>query len=244
MKPPSRWWLVLLFLGGLITAWLVLPVSNWLLALVDWVRAAGATGFITYAALYALATVLLLPGSVLTLGAGFVYGPIWGVLLASPASVIGATLAFLLGRFVARDWIRRRIATNPRFEAVDAAVGKGGFKIVLLLRLSPIFPFTLLNYALGLTRVRLRDYVLASFIGMLPGTVLYVYVGSLVTTAAQLFSGERPSTGPAAQVLFWVGLLATIVVVVAVTRIARRALDRELGKEPATETPLEVKTVS
>ena len=172
MKPPSRWWLVLLFLGGLITAWLVLPVSNWLLALVDWVRAAGATGFITYAALYALATVLLLPGSVLTLGAGFVYGPIWGVLLASPASVLGATLAFLLGRFVARDWIRHRIATNPRFEAVDAAVGKGGFKIVLLLRLSPIFPFTLLNYALGLTRVRLRDYVLASFIGMLPGTVL------------------------------------------------------------------------
>jgi uncharacterized membrane protein YdjX (TVP38/TMEM64 family) len=148
-------------------------------------------------------------------------------------SVLAATTAFLLGRTIARDWVARRLGQDPRLAAIDAAVGQSGFKIVLLLRLSPLFPFNVLNYTLGLTRVRLRDFVLGSWIGMLPGTALYVYIGSLVTSASELASGARPSSGVAGRVLLVVGLVATLAVVVLVTRIARKALKHALDQIPA-----------
>jgi uncharacterized membrane protein YdjX (TVP38/TMEM64 family) len=179
-----------------------------------------------------VATVLLMPASVLTLGAGFAWGPVYGSLLVVVASNLGALAAFLLGRTALREQVARRIAGQPRFAAVDAAVAERGFRVVLLLRLSPLFPFNLLNYALGLTRVRPRDYVLASFLGMLPGTVLYVYLGSLVTSVAQLSRGERPAAGTSGHVLFWGGLAATVLVTVYVTRLARRALAATLPEAP------------
>jgi uncharacterized membrane protein YdjX (TVP38/TMEM64 family) len=175
----------------------------------------------------------LLPGSVLTGGAGFAYGPLWGTLLVSPVSVAAAVVAFVLGRTLARGWISRRMAAHPRFVAIDEAIGKGGLRIVLLLRLSPVLPFNILNYALGLTRVRMRDYVLGSFIGMLPGTLLYVYVGSLVTNASELLSGVRAHAGGSRQALYWGGLVATAIVTVALTRMARGALQRAVN-EPSS----------
>jgi uncharacterized membrane protein YdjX (TVP38/TMEM64 family) len=150
-----------------------------------------------------------------------------GTLLVSPVSVTAATIAFLLGRTVARGWIAERVQRDPRFAAVDAAIEREGLKIVLLLRLSPVIPFNVLNYALGLTRVRLRDYVLGSFVGMLPGTFLYVYLGSLVTTAASLGSGGA-SAGTAQHAIYWGGLAATVLVTLFVTRLARRALGAAL----------------
>ena len=129
-------------------------------------------------------------------------------------------------------WISRRLGRDPRFTAIDAAVGANGFRIVLLLRLSPAFPFNLLNYGLGLTSVRLRDYLLGSFLGMLPGTALYVYIGSLVTSAAELSSGQRPDAGPWGHGLYWGGLGATLLVTVILTRIAKRALTAELANRP------------
>ncbi len=218
-----------------------LPINDWVLLLVEWIRGAGALGVGVYALAYVVATLLLLPGSILTAGAGLAYGPVWGTLLVSPVSVLAATLAFVLGRSVARDWVSRRMAQHPRFAAVHEAIGESGFKIVFLLRLSPIFPFNLLNYALGLTPVRLRDYVIASFLGMLPGTFLYVYLGSLVTNASELLSGARPQAGGWGQVLYWGGLGATLLVTVLITRIAKRALNRALehkttvGLHKATE---------
>jgi uncharacterized membrane protein YdjX (TVP38/TMEM64 family) len=207
---------------------LFLPTSRWALLLVDWMRGAGAVGAGVYALVYILATLLLLPGSILTAGAGLAYGPLWGTLLVSPVSVLSATLAFVLGRSLARDWVSRRMEDHPRFAAIDEAIGASGFKIVLLLRLSPIVPFNLLNYALGLTRVGLRDYVIASLLGMLPGTFLYVYLGSLVTHASELASGRRPAAGPWSRLLYWGGLGATLAVTVLITRIARKSLDRTL----------------
>lgn len=223
----------LMLLGALVAAVTMLPVTSWLIAVVEWIRGRGAAGPAMFAVAYVLAAVLLLPGSVLTIGGGFAYGPLWGLLLVSPVSVLAATAAFLLGRTVARDWVTRRLGKDPRLAAIDAAVGQQGFKIVLLLRLSPLFPFNALNYLLGLTRVRLRDFVLGSWIGMLPGTALYVYIGSLVTTASQLASGGRPSTGLAGHGLLVVGLVATLLVTVVLTRIARRALKRAVGGELA-----------
>lgn len=232
---------VLILLGGLIGLAILatsVPLSDYMLRLVEWIRGAGAPGMLVYVLVYVVATVGLLPGSILTLGAGFAYGPIVGTALVSPASVMGATLACLLGRSLARRWIARRVAGNPKFQAIDLAIRESGFKIVLLLRLSPVFPFNLLNYGLGLTAVRLRDYVLASFLGMLPGTFLYVYLGSLATSASALLSGKRADAGWGGQAIYWGGLAATVLVTVFVTRLARRALARSIGAHESSSPKL------
>lgn len=221
--------------GAVVALVTLLPVTTWLVTVVEWIRGQGAAGPALFAATYVIAAVLLLPGSVLTIGGGFAYGPLWGLALVSPVSVVAATAAFVLGRTVARDWIMRRLGKDPRLAAIDAAVGHNGFKIVLLLRLSPLFPFNALNYLLGLTRVRLRDFVLGSWLGMLPGTALYVYIGSLVTSASELASGARPSTGFAGQALLVAGLAATLAVTIILTRIARRALQRALADHATQE---------
>lgn len=210
-------------------------VPRHLLGFVEWVRQAGLAGALSFSGVYVGAAVLLLPASVLTLGAGFVWGPFVGLAIVLPSATVAATTAFLLGRTVARGWVQRRVADSPRFRAIDEAVGSGGFRLVLLLRLSPLFPFNLLNYVLGLTRVSARDFVLGSAIGMVPGTFLYLYLGSLVTSASQLLSGERPSAGPLGAALYAAGLVATVVVTVWVTRTARAALSKTLaeGKDVA-----------
>jgi uncharacterized membrane protein YdjX (TVP38/TMEM64 family) len=235
MAAGLRWVAGAVAVAGIAAALFLLPLDRWLLALVETMRGAGAGGAALYVAAYVLACVLFLPGSVLTLAAGFAYGPVQGTLLVMVASMLGATAAFVLGRTVLRGRIERRLAGQPRFAAVDRAVAAQGFKVVLLLRLSPLFPFNVLNYALGLTRVPLRTYALASLIGMFPGTLLYVYLGSLVTSAAQLASGQRPQGGPYGQLLFWGGLVATVLATVLITRTARRALQHTLDEAPAKE---------
>jgi uncharacterized membrane protein YdjX (TVP38/TMEM64 family) len=227
----------LMGIAAFVAVIVLLPVNEWLLKLVERIRDMGGVGAAVFVAAYVAATVLLLPGSILTLGAGFAYGPVYGTLLVMLASNLGASMAFLLGRTVLRDRVARRIAGDARFSAVDAAVGAQGFRVVLLLRLSPLFPFNLLNYTLGLTRVRLRDFVLASLPGMFPGTLLYVYLGSLVTSVSQLTSGQRPDSGPWGRILFWGGLVATVAVTVLITRIARRALDSALRQTAPSSLP-------
>jgi uncharacterized membrane protein YdjX (TVP38/TMEM64 family) len=133
-------------------------------------------------------------------------------------------LAFLIARHGARDSIEKRIRGDARFAAIDRAVGAEGRKIVLLLRLSPIFPFNLLNYALGLTQVRFTDYALAS-IGMLPGTLLYVYTGKIAGDVVAIAGGVETERGVGDWVFLGVGFVATLLVTLYVTRIARRALD-------------------
>jgi uncharacterized membrane protein YdjX (TVP38/TMEM64 family) len=227
----------LLGVAAVVAALILLPVNQWLLALIERIQGMGLAGAAVFVVAYVAATVLALPGSILTLGAGFAYGPVYGTLLVMLASNLGANAAFLLGRTVLRERVSRRIAGDARFSAVDAAVGAQGFRVVLLLRLSPLLPFNLLNYALGLTRVRPRDYALASLIGMFPGTLLYVYLGSLVTSVTQLTSGQRPDSGIWGRVLFWGGLVATVAVTVLITRIAKRALDSALRQAAPTSTP-------
>jgi uncharacterized membrane protein YdjX (TVP38/TMEM64 family) len=206
-----------------------LPVGNWTTAVAERARETGALGVTVFAAAYIGATVAFLPGSVLTLAAGFAYGPFWGLLVASPASVAGATAAFLLGRTLLRDWAIRKTSGSATVRAVSRAVEHEGFKIIFLLRLSPLIPFNLLNYALSLSNARLGTYVTASAIGMLPGTALYVYLGSLAPTAAQL-SAAAQRGGPGRIALYIAGLAATIAVVVIATRAAKRALRAELNR--------------
>lgn len=223
--------LVVLVLAALAAAAYFLPVAEWTTSLAERARRTGGVGVALFFIAYVVATVAFLPGSLLTLAAGFAYGPVWGLALASPASVVGATCAFLLGRTLLRDWAAARVGGSRRLKAIDAAVGREGFKIVLLLRLSPLFPFNVLNYALSLSKVGVGTYVIASFLGMLPGTALYVYLGSLAPAAAELNSAAGGG-GTTRTVLYVAGLAATIAVAVIGTRAARRALDAQL-QEPS-----------
>src|SRR6266404_4657171 len=197
----------------------------WLTNALDWIRGLGALAPVAFIAIYIVACVAFLPGSILTIGAGVIFGVVRGSIYVSIAATLGATAAFLVGRYFARDWVARKLEGNAKFKAIDEAVGREGWKIVLLTRLSPVFPFNLLNYAYGLTRVTLRDYVFASWMGMIPGTILYVYIGSISGDLARAgtASGGGART-PAGWALDAVGFIATVAVVVYVTRIGSRAL--------------------
>lgn len=225
-RAPRSGWRLFLGLAALAAVFVLAKsfgAQDLLLQLVAWIRGAGWGGVVIFILVYVAAAVLLLPGSVLTLGAGFAYGVGIGTVVVAVAANIGAFVAFLLGRTVARGWVAAKVEANPRFTAIDRAVGREGLKVVLLTRLSPIFPFNLLNYAFGVTQVSARDYVLGSLVGMLPGTVMYVYLGSLITNVSELAAG-RTSGGGMQQLFYFAGLAATVAVTVYITRVARRAL--------------------
>jgi uncharacterized membrane protein YdjX (TVP38/TMEM64 family) len=206
-----------------------------LVGTLEWIDGLGAIAPVAFIVLYILITVALLPASVVTLGAGVVFGVVKGSVLVFAGAMLGATAAFLVGRYLARDWVARRIANRPKFQAIDTAIAQEGRKVIFLLRLSPIFPFNLLNYGLGLSQVSLKDYVLGT-LGIAPGTVMYVYLGSLVGSLAML--GAEPGVDdPQAVIVQWVvrvvGLIATIAVTFYITRIAQRALKTTLADSEA-----------
>jgi len=202
-------------------------IQDLLRSALDWVGRLGPWGPLIFIVIYILACVLFLPGSILTLGGGVLFGVIKGSIIVSISATLGATCAFLVGRYLARDWVAKKIQTNEKFQAIDEAVAREGWKIVGLTRLSPVFPFNLLNYAYGLTRVSVRAYFFASWIGMMPGTIMYVYIGSLAGEVAKLGSEGRTRTS-AEWALYIVGLIATIAVTIFITRIARGALRRKI----------------
>jgi uncharacterized membrane protein YdjX (TVP38/TMEM64 family) len=203
--------------------------GGYALAFAAWVKGLGVWGPGVFIAGYVVATVAFVPGVLLTLAAGALFGLVRGVLYVFIAATLGSAAAFLVARYVARGAIERRIAGNTRFAAIDRAVGAEGRKIVFLLRLSPVFPFNLLNYALGLTRVRFADFVLASF-GMIPGTILYVYYGKLIGDVTALAGGAAVEKGPGYYAVLVLGLAATVAVTTLVTRTARRALRDATGE--------------
>ncbi|MEM7384740.1 MAG: TVP38/TMEM64 family protein [Verrucomicrobiota bacterium] len=213
----------ILFVGLLVFLFQALPIGEMLRSATSWVESLGIWAPLAFIAIYALAVVFFIPASLLTAAAGTVFGVAYGSIYVSIASTLGATLAFLVGRFLARDWVAKKISGNRTFSALDTAVESEGWKIVGLTRLSPVFPFTLLNYAYGVTKVKLSHYVPASWIGMMPGTVLYVYVGSLGKAAS-----EAEGKSPAEWVMYGIGLIATLIVTIYVTKIARAALNSRI----------------
>ncbi|MCE2720461.1 MAG: TVP38/TMEM64 family protein [Dolichospermum sp.] len=193
----------------------------------QWVNGLGALGGVVFIAIYIIATLAFLPAAILTLGAGVIFGVIWGSLYVFIGATLGAVAAFLVGRYLARGWVKEKISSYKKFANIDKAVSKEGLKIVFLIRLSPLFPFNLLNYALGVTSVSLKDYFLAS-VGMIPGTIMYVYLGHLAGDLALIGNKSQPDN----MILHWViqiiGLIATIAVTVYVTKIAKKALKEEI----------------
>lgn len=207
-----------------------------LVRFLEYINGLGPAGGALFVLLYIIATVAFIPGSILTLGAGFVFGPVWGTVWVSAGSTVGATAAFLLGRTLFRGWIAGKIAGNRRFAAIDRAVAEEGWKIVLLTRLSPVFPYNVLNYAYGLTDIRVLPYAATSWIGMLPGTFLYVYIGSLAGNVAAAAAGTGAAGGIDSRLelaLRITGLAATLLVTIVAGRIAKKALGRRVGEEEA-----------
>jgi uncharacterized membrane protein YdjX (TVP38/TMEM64 family) len=219
----ARLVLVGLAAAALVAAFVFLPVRDWLEAFQRWVAGQGAWGGVLYGIVYTAAALLFVPGSVLTIGAGALFGVFWGTVIVSLASTAAAAGAFLIARYLARARVAKVAERNRTFGAIDRGIGRRGWKVVALLRLSPLVPFSLSNYLYGLTPVAFGPYVLASWIAMLPATVLYVSLGAAGRAAA---SGAR--RGPLEWALLGAGLLATVAVTVMVSRAARRELDAEL----------------
>ncbi|MEM6592696.1 MAG: TVP38/TMEM64 family protein [Cyanobacteria bacterium P01_C01_bin.73] len=199
-----------------------------------WIDGLGAVGPIVFIALYVVITVAFIPASIITLGAGVVFGVVEGSIYVFIGAMLGATAAFLVGRYVARGWISKKIEGNQKFAAIDNAIAREGRKIIFLIRLSPAFPFNLLNYALGLSKVSLLDYVLGTT-GIIPGTIMYVYLGSLAGNLATLGSGEAPSNPTVVWAIRIIGFIATVAVTLYVTRVARKALQQSVPGATDTE---------
>jgi uncharacterized membrane protein YdjX (TVP38/TMEM64 family) len=206
-----------------------LPVQQWLRIFNDWVARMGTAGIFIFIGVYAVATVLLAPGAILTIGAGFAFGLWKGFLAVSGGATIGAALAFLVARFIARDKIEAIAQRNDKFRKIDNAIGRQGAKLIFLLRLSPVIPFNLSNYFYGLTAVKFWPYVVASWVGMMPGTFLYVYIGTAGKAAVAAAAAGGPAVKHGWQ--YWtflcVGFAATIIVTIWVTKIARDAVKRD-----------------
>src|SRR5438477_236147 len=181
----------LVILIGLLLAARFLPVQQWLRSFNDWVGKMGLAGIFIFIAVYAAATVLLAPGAILTIGAGFAFGLWKGFLAVSAGSTLGAALAFLVARFIARDRVEAIAKGNEKFRNIDNDIGQQGAKLVFLLRLSPVIPLNRSNYIYGLTGVTFWPYVLASLLGMTPGPPLYVYIGTAGKAAVSRSPGEQ-----------------------------------------------------
>jgi uncharacterized membrane protein YdjX (TVP38/TMEM64 family) len=214
-------------------SFLFLPVRQWFLLLQGHIEALGPLGPLVVIVAYVALTVLLIPGSALTLGTSAIFGLWKGLAIVVIGANLGALCSFLLARTAMREKVAHWAAANPKFAALDRAIGQNGFKMVFLSRLSPVFPFTLLNYLLGVTTVRTSAYILANLFGMLPGTFLYVYLGA---TAREALAGNVATDATwGQQALKVIGLLATVTIVIVVTRIARKAQAEAAGTGPQTE---------
>lgn len=218
-----RWKGPLLLVALLLMAvlYLVLPVEQYADDVLRWVQGLGAWSYLAFFGLYIVVAVVLIPAGILTIGAGFLYGPIIGTIIVSVSSTAGAAVAFLLGRTVAHDWAAERVEDFPRVNALYRAIEKDDFKVVLLARLIPIFPFNILNYAFSLTKVSFKKYIFASWLGMLPATIVYVYVGAAAKNLTRVAAGEV-EVGALQVALFVLAGVAAMAVALILMRRARR----------------------
>ena len=215
------------FLAALVVASRFADLAGWLRASLAWIRDLGPWAPITFVLIYAVSCVLAIPASILTLGGGFIFGFGWGIAYVLAGAIAGAVAAFLVGRYLARDWVARKIEGHPKFKAIDDAIAREGWRIVLLARLAPIFPYAILNYGFALTRISIGHYTWATMVGVVPAMCAFVYFGSLATDLTNLNQGVK-----SAGWLKWAIGVMTIIVTVFLARIARRSLNRALGPQP------------
>lgn len=200
----------------------VFPVRDWIRAFTNWVEQIGPAGVVVFIGVYAMATVLFLPGWIFTVAAGLLFGVIGGTAVALCGATLGAALAFLVARYLIRDRVEKFSRSNPRFHAIDQAIGENGWKIVGLLRLNLLIPFNVSNYFFGITAIPFWTYVVVSAVGMFPGVLLYAYLGAI---GKATLTAKSPA-GVGQYLLLGAGFAATIAITILIARIARHALKK------------------
>lgn len=230
--------LLLLLIAAIVTAIYTLPVEKILKDFLEWIKLnLGPWGPLVLALAYVPLTVLAVPASVLTLGGGYLFGLPLGFVADSIGATIGATAAFLLGRTIGRSYVISKLKDYPKFQAVAIAIQRSGFKIVLLLRLVPLLPFNMLNYLLSVTPVSLGEYVLASWLGMMPITLALVYVGTTLKDLSDV-THEWSEISTSRWVAIILGFLISVILMVCVTKVAKTALEKALAENPEVESIL------
>lgn len=224
-KKGSKALILVVLIAVCVIGVVVFDIQEYLIKLVGWIEGLGLAGRVIYIAIYAIATVLFVPGSILTLGAGTLFGWSEGVIVVLIGATLGALGAFITGRYFLKDWVHGLVTRFPRFQSVYDAIGKEGGKIIFFLRLSPLFPFNASNYIYSLTSVKFGAYIWATLLGIMPGTILYVYFGTLLGSIAKAASGTSQG-GPLRWVFLGVGLVATVFVTIYAARVARKALEK------------------
>lgn len=207
-------------IAALVIRFRLLPVAEWLMRFQTYVRGLGALGYLVYALAYAACCVFFVPASVLTLGAGAIFGIVKGSIVVIAGATLGATLAFLLARTVMRHRIEAMTSGNAKFSALDKAITAEGAKIVFLIRLAPVFPFTYINYAFGLTGIAVLPYVVATFLGIVPATVAFVYLGHAAADAA------TAGTSTARTAINVAGAVVALIASIFVARVATKAIGK------------------
>ena len=220
-SPERRWkWIgSAIAVTVLIAGWHFLPLRAWLKTIETWTDGLGGFGPVLYGLIYLVAELLMVPGAILMIGAGFLFGTTTGMAVVWPAATLSAAISFLVTRHLARERVEKFARRHRKFAALDGAVAEGGWQVIALLRFSPIIPFGLSNYLYGLSKVRFVPYLAATAIGMLPGAFLYVYLGA---TGQSLGHGEHFT--PLHWALLGVGLIATVAVSFYLARVAQRRL--------------------
>jgi uncharacterized membrane protein YdjX (TVP38/TMEM64 family) len=188
----------------------------------EWIASSGWVGAVWFIVLYTLTCVFFLPGSILTIGAGAVYGFWFSTALVTISSTVGAAVNFLTSRYLARNWMQRKLGHSAKFRAFEKAVSSEGWRMILISRMSPIIPHSLVSYAGGLIRISFWKFTFASFVGFLPQSAAYTYVGAVVGKALRTSAGVTPHD-PVTWAFYGLGLVATLVVTAITTRIARRS---------------------
>ena len=209
--------LVIVAIAAIVVLFRVLPVAQWLTAFRAYVAGLGFAGYVLYVLVYAACVVLFIPASILTLGAGATFGVIKGTIVVVIGATLGATLAFIVARTIARKRVEAMAAKDRRFHALDKAISSEGAKIVLLVRLAVVFPFTYSNYVFGLTGLRVLPYALATLVGIIPGTIAFVYIGAAAAAA---------TAGTVKIVVYVVGAILALIASAFVARIAVKAIHR------------------
>jgi uncharacterized membrane protein YdjX (TVP38/TMEM64 family) len=224
-----------MFLVAIIASLMFLPAPQYLKWFLEWIHSLGSWGSVFFIVFYVIVCLFFLPGSILTLAAGFMFGMTWGAVTASLGATLGATAAFLIARVMFHGKIEHRLTTHPNFLRIDCAISGQGFKIVLLTRLCLFFPHDLMSYLFGLTEISLGRYVLGTWLGRLPETLVLAYIGSKAKRISDLVAG-KVEFGVERQILLALGVMAMIAVVIVVAYIARKALHEAVDDSNAHHT--------
>ena len=213
----NKWFLLLFFISLLVIFQIKFEIIQNIPSIIEKTASSGPVGYLGFILIYIVSTVMMLPGSPLTFAAGALFGFWKGLILVSLSSTLGATCAFMVSRYLIRKSVEKRVLENKKFQSIDNEINEQGWKIVILARLSPIIPFFLLNYALGITKIRFIHFIFASWIGMIPGTIVYVLMGNM---GGAFINGKKSSFE---WVLLGIGLIATILVTLLISKIIKKS---------------------